>query len=263
MKWNKILKKYLGVVYLLAVSQNCLAIVNIEDGNWQLSKDGSSVKLFASVAGSSGNTEKQAFSVGGRWQVKKDQVSAFIIADSEYGETSGTTNTNKKFLHGRYITRLNADFAWELFAQAETDEFRRLESRWLVGGGGRWFLADEEQHQNYLGLGTFYSTEKINFSDINFSGNDDSGTVKQTRLNAYWVFRSKVSERVTLLNTIYWQPSFKDTSDYRALNQFSLSIDIAEKLQWKWQVNASYDSLPPMDVKKKDVSYSSVIEWQF
>lgn len=252
------MKKYLVLVCFLAVSQDCLGIVNIEDGNWQLTKNGNTINLFASLEGSSGNTEKQSFSLGGRWQVKHDEVSAFIIADGEYGESSGATNTNKKFLHGRYISRLTSGFAWEIFGQAESDEFKRLESRWLAGGGGRWFLADETNYQNYLGLGAFYSREKINFSN-----SADSGSVSQNRLNAYWVYRSKVSDRITFLNTIYWQPSFKDSSDFRALNQFALSIDIAEKLKWKWQTNISYDSMPPSDVEKQDVTYSTVIEWQW
>ncbi|MEP1741680.1 MAG: DUF481 domain-containing protein [Kangiellaceae bacterium] len=65
-----------------------------------------------------------------------------------------------------------------------------------------------------------------------------------------------------MLNTIYLQPSFKDSDDFRALNQFALTIDIAEKLKWKWQTNISYDSMPPSEVEKQDVTYSTVIESQ-
>ena len=236
------------------------AIVNVEEMRVQAAQEGFSGNLSFDVNGESGNTDKASAAFGSRAQWKQDAITNFMILNHTYGETDGERDTNKAFFHARHVRQFNPRWAGEGFGQLEQNEFTRLSYRQLLGGGARITLAEEENKKGiFLGLGAFYSREKLDPRE----GTTDEGTESFWRANVYFVFKYALNSQVRVLNMTYYQPAFENFNDYRFLEQVALKVKMAERLDLKLSLEIVHDSRPPQLVEKTDTVYSTGIEYSF
>jgi len=57
--------------------------------------------------------------------------------------------------------------------------------------------------------------------------------------------KRQLNDQVRLNSTTYYQPAFKDTSDYRLLEQASMLVKMAKGLDFKLSLDITFDSNPP------------------
>lgn len=235
-------------------SSNTFAIVNIESARVQKKEDGFSGQLEVDASVQSGNTSNTRIGAGSRLQWIRGKVTDFIVLNHDYGESSGTRDINKAFLHGRHIVQRNEHWAWETFGQLEQNEFTRLSFRALGGGGlRRTIREDTDKGAMYVGVGGFYSTERL----------DDDSVTNLVRANTYFVYKRALNPNTRFVSTTYYQPATSDFGDYRLLEQAAFSVGINKSLDLKLSIDVAHDSQPPVGVKSTDTSFRTGIEYRF
>ncbi len=246
------------LLLLILFSSNAHAIVNMEDLHTGEPEPGFSGQVELSVQNSRGNSDKQEYRLGSRLQHHRDALTNYLLLSGSYGESNGIKNTEKGFLHARHMHRLGPILTAEAYAQAESDTFARLELRALLGTGVRLTLLPRaEKGEVYLGLGGYYSEERI---DRSFA---DGGTEALWRANSYLVLKYQASDNTTLLSTTYYQPAVKDTTDYRLLEQAAMRVKVSEVLSLIVGLDYRRDNRPPIGVKKEEVNMTTSLSLAF
>ena len=72
-----------------------------------------------------------------------------------------------------------------------------------------------------------------------------------------------LNDRVSLHNTVYYQPAWKDTADYRLLESAGMAVTLTGQLQLRLSLDIEKDSRPPAGVKATDISYRTGLEYRF
>ena len=237
------------------------AIVNIESMRVETEGEGVSGSFSLSANGTSGNSDTRNAGLGAYLQNKRGERTDFAILTYNYGSSGGEKNVDRTLLHLRHVQGFAPRRAWEVFAQWQQDEFKRLSHRGLLGGGLRWDLNHSEKPNTrfYLGAGAFYENERLDSR----AGTTDGGTETTVRGNFYLSFQQPLNTHASLVSTTYFQPSFEGFGDRRLVEQGALFFDISESTRIKLSLDVSYDSEPPQDVKKTDVTYTTGIDWSF
>ena len=234
------------------------AIVNMEDLHTGEPPAGLSGQVELSLSNSSGNTEKQEYSLGSRLQWHQNQITNYLLLSGSYAESNGVKDTEKGFLHARHMHGLTPFVTAEAYAQTEYNKFARLEFRGLLGAGARLTLLPRaEKGEAYLGLGAYYSEERI---DDSFA---DGGTEKLWRANTYLVLKYKASDNTTLVSTTYYQPAIKETSDYRLMEQAAMRVKVNDTLSLILSADYRLNSRPPLGVEKADLNYRTTLSLEF
>lgn len=239
---------------LLVISPNSFGIVNVEDMRVRKKENGFSGQLDLDIDLKSGNSNLQRYGVGTRLQWIKGKRTNFVVLNHAYGESGGVRDVNKSFLHGRHVVQRNARWAWESFAQLEQNEFRRLSFRGLVGGGVRRTLREKaDRGAMYLGLGGFYSSERL----------DDNTVTNLFRVSTYFVAKHSFSPTTHFVSTTYFQPATSDFGDYRVLEDMAFDVAINKHVSLKLSLQISHDSQPPAGVQPTDTGFSTGIDYRF
>ena len=240
------------------LSGSAHAIVNMEDLHTGEPSAGLSGQLELSLSNSSGNTEKQEYSLGSRLQWHQNQITNYLLLSGSYAESNGVKDTEKGFLHARHMHGLTPFVTAEVYAQTEYDKFARLEFRGLLGGGARLTLLPRaEKGEAYLGLGAYYSEERI---DDSFA---DGGRETLWRANGYLVLKYQASDNTTLVSTTYYQPALKETRDYRLMEQAAMRVKVNDTLSLILSVDYRLNSRPPLGVEKADLNYRTTLSLEF
>ncbi|MFT7860628.1 MAG: DUF481 domain-containing protein [Sulfurimonas sp.] len=245
------------IFVLLSFVTSMFAVVTIapvEIGN----DPGVSGSVELSIANARGNTDKDEYKGGVK--VQYDNNSSYVTwaqASANYAEVDGKKNTNKTYMHLRYIHTFykQKDLIYELFGQSQTNEFTKVENRFLLGGGYRYHLLDELMGKVYLGAGAFY--EHINYTtQIDEQENN-------LRANLYLSYTNQFGDDAKLSYIGYYQPKFSSFSDYIITNTVELEVHVYKKLFISLQVNYDYDSKPAREVKKDDFTQTTSLVYKF
>jgi putative salt-induced outer membrane protein YdiY len=236
------------------------AIVNVEQAIIGRPAEGLHTTLDLLASGASGNTDKSAVNVNllSLWQHGAN--TEYLQVRYAYGKSNGKTDTDNAFVHLRHRTAIGENWGVEEFVQTGRDRFARLARRTLLGGGLRSTLFEEEQKSAlYLGLGAFYEWERLNY----VPGTTDVLRKQLWRANSYLIWKRQFNEQVRFNNTLYYQPALADTANYRVLEQALMLVKLDENLDFKVSLDVAYNSQPPQTVKKRDVLYSTGLQFSF
>lgn len=252
------MKQILPLILTLVFSQTANAIVSMESLHTGSPKEGFSGKVELSLSSTSGNTDKKDYALGSRLQWHKDKITDYLLLSGDYGESGGVKTTENSFLHARHIYQFWPRLAAEGYIQAEQDTFARLEFRGLVGAGGRYTLYQRDSRgMIYLGLGAYYSEERIDDSY------PDGGTDKLWRGSTYLILKYQATKNTTLVSSSYYQPAFDGADDYRMLEQAAMKVKLNDILSLVISADYRYDSQPPIGVEKRDVTYTTAFSLEF
>ena len=128
------------------------AQVNVEVLRRSLSLSGFGGKLDASVATYQGNTRGTNLGASGLIGAQTGRHLGYAHANGRYTRLGGEVSVANYFAHLRYNYQLAQPLWAEALAQAESDRFRRLELRQLLGAGVRWAAFDAPELAAYYGL---------------------------------------------------------------------------------------------------------------
>lgn len=246
----------LGII--LFYTSSASAIVSMEGLHTSKPKEGFSGNVELSLSNTSGNTEKEEYSLGSRIQWHQGKMTDYLLLSGNYGKSAGVKNTDNSFAHLRHIQQFRPTTAWEVYLQAERNEFARLIYRGLAGGGLRFTLYEKENlGAAFFGLGGYYSEEKIDESYA------DAGTENLWRGSSYLLLKYQASPSTVLASTTYYQPSVEGADDYRLLEQAALKVKLNDILSLIVSADYRFDSEPPIGVEKRDVTYKTSFSVEF
>jgi len=244
---------------------NAYAIVNVDSLHLGKNKPGFEAGIKLGFSGASGTTDRFRVnsSANAQWNTEKaDHLSRlyYLNLNYAYGESRGTKDQDKAFLHARRIDDISRHLSWELFSQVEYDTFSRLNFRGLFGGGIRFGGPTLNERQlTYLGLGGFFSREEIK----TVTGSNDSGQFDIARGNIYLLERFEVTKKFSIFETLYLQPALDEPKDYRILNIFGFQVSVSDKLSISFTLEQTHDNRPPQQVDKTNSIYFSSLNYRF
>jgi len=188
--------------------------------------------------------------IGATFKSKDRDDTYFVMGDYNLIRSEGEDFDNKWFVHLRYNHEFNNIVRTELFTQSQRNQIQDVNSRNLIGAGLRLKFTLSKAQDNgkndtgirfYLGNAYMYETERSNTIDKTFYNH---------RHSSYFSFSGHIPKtRLAITNTLYYQPLYKDFSDYRVTNdlQFEIALDENEILSFTTSFNYNYDSLTPLN----------------
>lgn len=162
----------------------------------------------------------------------------FVLGNYKLIDSEEKNLENSWFLHGRFNYKFNNLWRFEAFLQGQYNQLLVVEQRNLVGAGLRLKWVDRKRFTGYLGNSYMY--------EIEYS--DKAGTTEYNHRNSTYFTLSYFpkSEKFSVSNTIYYQPLYRDLSDYRILEQFRLDIPLSDWFRVFALYNYYFDSKTPL-----------------
>lgn len=240
---------------LLSVVVSRAQIVNIESRRIQSDTTG----WTGSVGGSMSliKNVNKVFSAGAfaHLQYKNRKNLYLLLGDYSFLKGSNKKFTDNTFFHLRYNHKLNGLIRWELFTQFQTNKITKIDSRFLAGMGPRFKLSGTGVLHVYLGLLAMYEYER-EIADPPVSHHN-------ARSSSYLSFTLKPTATLEIISTTFYQPRFDKWTDFRVLNQESVSLAITQQLAATINWNYLYDRYPVAGVPRSNYSFTTGLKYAF
>jgi hypothetical protein len=206
-----------------------------------------------------GNSRITQLGQGVRLSFTLKRHTVFFINNIQFGKSRGEDFVNNGFSHLRYNLRIFEWFVYEIFSQHEWNEFTLLEARALLGTGVRFVILRQEKMEVVCGLSYMLEYERL---DITEDMSDQPETLFHRSSN-YLVIKIELTPGTLFFNTIYFQPRFKDLSDFRVLDEGGIMVKLTKDISLGLSLNLRYDSKPPTNTKPLDIEMKNFLYFQF
>jgi hypothetical protein len=230
--------------------------VNVEPLRNQLKDRGFGARVGASAASYAGNTRGVALSGAAFAGFRSAANLGYLATSGSYTALGGTVSIANWFAHVRHDYALFERVSWEEFAQLESDRFRRITWRELLGTGPRFQLIDAESSELFLGTAYMYE-----YTSLSGDAGRDSGGVH--RLSSYVALTLHAHPKISVSSVTYFQPRIDEPADFLVLSSNDADFEVTGRLHSKLSAKARYDSRPAPGVKSADLELSSGLELRF
>ena len=241
------------ILFLLAFSWHAILIsqlVNIESRRMQTDSLRFVLKsdLLFSYSDNDGAYLLQIGSaLSTQWKTKNYKGILYLIGNVNLARSRAQDFQNSWFFHLRYNQKLSDLVRLEGFVQSQKNELLSINSRNLIGTGIRLKVISKPDIKAYLGNSYMYEEEQSDAFGLKYYNHRNSSYLS--------VSVSLANNRLDLTNTIYYQPLYRDFSNYRILQQFKAEVPITKKLKFSGLFNYFLNSLTPAG----DSEYSSLL----
>ena len=218
------------------------AIVNSLRG-FAEEEPGWSGALAGSYGARGGNTEESTFEGSGRLQWRNEPAIWRLIAAGNRTTRGGAETARSSLAHLRHNYLLNQRWATLAFLQFQKNPFQKLESRFLLGLGGRWRAVKGKSAVLDLGAAHMFEQEKIQ---------GGGGFAKAQRLSSFLSLQLTVREGVVIDCLVFYQPRWNDFGDWRIHGETKLEVALSDALSLFTGYNLDHNSRPPTGVDKTD-----------
>ena len=253
-----VLTLWLASACAVSMPRPASAQVNVEPLRKELERERLGGRVGASLAGYRGNTEGVVMGalvlVGGHL----GRHFGYVNAAGDYSRLGGSTQVAKTFGHVRHNYELLPWLWSEAFAQLESDRFRRIVLRELIGAGSRLAIVKTEATSSYLGLAYL-----LEYTRITEAQAPADRTTLAHRLSGYATVTFEPSRRVLLSETLYFQPRIVAPSNYHLLSVTALVFSVTDRLASRIDSTLRYESEPPADVGSLDWEIKNSIMLRF
>jgi hypothetical protein len=180
-----------------------------------------------------------------------------FLANYALARATNEVINNVRAFHVRYSRVLSPTWRWENFVQTQYDQLLRIESRNLIGTGFRHKVLNTKDLT--INAGSLYMFEYEQTRE------NDAITLHQNhRLSSYLVFNIALPNDLgEIITTTYWQPRFDRWSDFRISNNTSLNFHFTKHLDFATNWVLTFDSAPPLEVKRRTLSLNNSILYRF
>jgi hypothetical protein len=249
---------WIPITFTCSMAPPVLAQVNVEPFRDQLDDAGAGGRVRASVASYAGNTQGTIFGGAGLVGVRGDRHLAYLAVTGDYTRLGGVVSVAKWFGHLRHSYDFTPRIAWEHYGQVESDRFRRVTLRQLVGAGPRLLLLQSLSVELWWG-----SSYLLEHTDLDTEATGGRGEGVAHRFSNYLSFTLSAHERVVLSSVTYAQPRFDRPSDWVLLSVNSAEFKVTPLLQSRLDVTMRYENVTPPDVSSPDLEIRSALEVAF
>ena len=238
------------ILLILLISNTAYSQVNIENIRNNKKESGFYNDTSLSAEFQRGNVKTSSFELVNRLDYHHEKSHTFLQLSGQIAEQNEKIFKNEAFSHLRFTNMSFGNIGYELFTQAQYDEFKNLKLRQLNGAGGRFILHDYKENKLTIGSGIMTDYEIIVSSQSNF-------TLRSTSYVAY----NNIGKLIETNAVAYFQPSIENTKDYRILTEASISSKLTNKLRLEISINFNYDTLPPEGVLKNDLIIKNILKY--
>jgi putative salt-induced outer membrane protein YdiY len=231
-----------AAILVISASGARAAIVNSLRG-WAEEEQGWSGALAGSYGASGGNSPQSTFEGSGRVQLRSQANVWRLIGTGKRTTVRGVETARATLGHLRHNYLLNDRWATLAFLQHQRNPFQRLDSRFLIGLGGRWRAVKGESTQIYLGAAHMFEQERIQ---------DEEGHIKAQRFSGFVSMEARLSEDVVVDFLAFFQPRWSDFKDWRLYGEVSLEVELTGSLSLFTGYKLEHNSRPPEGVDQSD-----------
>lgn len=172
----------------------------------------------------------------------------FLKGDSQ-------TLQNNLFFHLRYNYKISKLLRLEAFSQLQENSLSGIKSRWLIGAGPRFKIAGTKKLSLYAASLVMYEDEH--------ELTKPTVLHKDIRNSSYATISWKPDERTEITTTLFYQPLFRDFSDFRLLHELKLKFQLTKKFSFFTAWTFLYDTKPASDVPNNIYTLRNGIEYEF
>jgi putative salt-induced outer membrane protein YdiY len=205
-----------------------------------------------------GNSEAESYSVGGSLQKFNENNIWLFNGTKNFSQSQGVTTADKSYVHLRNIRRAYrhekylGEVDWEFFTQVEQNKFQKIEFRGLAGIGFRFKPIVDEDF--FVGISPMFVRETY----LGLTTHEDV-----FRMNYYINFKNEFNKRSSISYTMYYQPRMRKQEDFDLIQKFLFKNKITDKLSIKIQFSYDYDSHPIENLKRYDISQTTLFSYEF
>ena len=240
------------------LSSPLAAQVNVEPLRQQVTARRFGARINASTTTYAGNTEGVVFGGAALLGGRTARHFGYLDLSGDYSRLAGVVSVAKWFVHLRHNFQINPDVWWEEYAQLESDRFRRVQLRELVGSGPRFRLIHGKMFELYCGMSYMVEHAQLDSADAAPQG---QGTFE--RWSSYLAATFKPQDRILLSTVTYVQPRIARFADYKVLSVSGANFQITTLLHSRLDVTARCESFAPSDVRHADLELKSSLEVVF
>lgn len=206
-----------------------------------------------------GNADKTEAGIDGRIDWKTTNTSTFAVFESDYEWVDGKRSSDDGLIHIRHVRNLTDELSLEAFAQINYNKKILIKDRELAGAGFRYKFFDFEKSD--IAVGSAYMFEHENYDLTKTAAHP--AEVNVHRWSNYISYYLKFNTSVTIGGVIYYQPKFSSFSDYRLLNENSLTVGLTKILSLSINFKIRHDSKPPDGIELTDTETNFGIAVKF
>lgn len=163
---------------------------------------------------------------------------------------------NNGFHHLRYnYTPGKGLITTEVFTQHQYNAIRLLKRRFLLGGGPRFRIYENDDLGIFIAPLIMYEHELHNETE-ELKTNKFKGDL-------YISLTYAIDEMVNFTHTTYYQPDFAILKEYRASSETGLELKFNESFSFLVTFDLGYDSHPPPDIPKLFYTLRNGIKYNF
>lgn len=243
----------IGTLVLVSGFGAQAGIVNSLRG-WSEEEQGWSGALAGSYGASGGNSPQSTFEGSGRVQLRSRANVWRLIASANRTTVHDVETKRATLGHLRHNYLLSDRWATLSFLQHYKNPFQRLDSRFLIGLGGRWRAVKKEKTLIYLGSAYMWEQEKIQ---------GEEGHEKDQRLSGYVSLETDLSEDVVVDFLVFYQPRVNDFSDWRFYGEAAIEVELTGALSLFVSYKLEHNSTPPQGVEQTDWSTKTGLAFKF
>ncbi len=189
-------------------------------------------------------------------QYHKNAHTILAINNIGYMRVEGDNLINNGFQHLRYNYDLIPDLlTLEALTQHQYNSIRLLQRRFLLGGGPRFKVFENENFRLFLAPLAIYENEL--FSD------EEQTRTSKLKGNLYLSAGIDLNEQLNFSHTTYYQPDLAAFSEFRLASETSLNFKISENFSFEAVFDLAYDSHPLEDIPKLFYTLRNGITYSF
>ena len=246
------LSKFIFLVVFLVRAHTLLAIgFDIRSEMNKVAKDGYSGSVKFTTENKWGNTLSSAYWVQAvaRYRSGKHTGIAVLKIENEQTDTEPYTGNSLGQLLYRY--NVNKLFDMETSLTDYRDEFRGFSKRISGAVGPRFRIIVDDKTEFYLGLAVMYESQNL-LSEHRYPG-------QPSFENGTWILLSEsysreIKDVMSFTTSFLLQISAEDITDVRFVPTIGIKVPFNKYFSYFIQANYIYESEPPYDVIKYDLT---------
>jgi hypothetical protein len=229
-------------------------IVNVESSRIQSDTTGWKGDIGTSFSFVNNVQQLLNINVNTHLQYKTEKDLYLLLTNYNLLKSNNQSLSDNIFFHLRYNRKLGKVVRWEAFTQWQQNKITSIDVRALLGTGPRFKLADSKKIKLYAGVLAMYEYERdINPVEIH----------EDIRSDNYVSVTYKPTPIIDVTATAFYQPLFRDISDYRILNQFVLNIRATTHFSIVTSWDYLFDSYPAVGTPKVNYTINNGFTYSF
>lgn len=243
--------RYLLLILLFAASGlYSQTIINAE--RVDNDKDSSVFALALNYSGTRGNANTNQLGVAPVVILKKKK-NEFKVFGGYNILSSGQSNIlNSGYAHARHNYALSKTLKTLVFYQVQFNEVLQLNKREVFGSGLKLVVLGQDSIHLATTFGVMHEFELL---DVNRLQTGETAKTNFFRGSFIGSFTWKVNKYLQVTDVLYYQPWLGGLNDYRALNDFNLSIKLAKAFSLLVTSSFRFDSKPPSSLGNYDWNF--------